>query len=338
MYNAQDNIGNCLNSLLKQDLSEDDYEIIIMDDGSKDNSVTIVEDYMKLYNNIQLYKESNSGCYSTRNKLLKLAKGDYIYNLDADDYIVHNCLSILLDIASGQDVDLICFKTLETKDFSRTTLSTPITEKEFEIISGRELLEKEWKMRYEIWWYFVKRTFLETHQMVFNNNEYNADVEFTLHCLLRAKQIAYLPLRIHRYVQTNDSLMRSSNFEIIKKRLFYSQMMIINLSKIINNLKQDDLRKNVIMLQNLSHRRDIFTFFHMVNMVKYPFSLEYIKRNIKELELVDAYPIINFIRKEYDSLKYKLLLFIINRIRLFYPLIAFKNIFYHRTNQNSLES
>jgi len=79
MYNAQDYIGNCIDSLLHQNLSEDDYEIIVMDDGSSDNSVGIIEAYIKQHKNIRLYKESNSGAYSTRNKLLKLAKGNYIF-------------------------------------------------------------------------------------------------------------------------------------------------------------------------------------------------------------------------------------------------------------------
>jgi len=325
MYNAKNYIGNCIESVMNQDISEDDYEIIIIDDGSNDTSVALVEAYAQKYKNIHLYQEPNSGAYTTRNKLLKLAKGDYIFNLDADDYIVYNCLSTLLKIAENNQLDIIGFKTKETSDLNYFELSESIGDNTTILSSGIEFIENNNYLRYEIWWYFIKRDFMIEHGMDFNNNEYNADVIFTSNALLKAERVGYVPLSIHRYVQTQDSLMRSKNFEITKKRIEYIQMMIGNKSQLINNLK--DKNHSNTLIENMSHRRDIFTFFNIMNMLRNPFSKAYIKNRINAFKAVDAYPLKNFTKYKYKSRRYKILTLIFNSENLLYTIVSVKNLF-----------
>ena len=75
MYNVENYIGNCLDSIVNQDIPSEDYEIIILNDGSTDRSYAIAESYANKYDNIQLHTQENIGLYATRNKLLGLAKG-----------------------------------------------------------------------------------------------------------------------------------------------------------------------------------------------------------------------------------------------------------------------
>lgn len=325
MYNAEDYIGNCIESLLHQNIPEDDYEIIIMDDGSTDNSVALVSEIAKSNNNIKLSTEPNSGAFTTRNKLLKLAQGDYIYNLDADDYIVKDCLKELLLLAETNQLDIIGFDTVETKSLEKKDLTTPILINEVKICSGEQFIENYPHVRHEIWWYFIKKDFIEEHQMSFNNNEYNADVMFTLEALLITDKVGYVPVSIHRYVQTGNSLMRSSDFQIISKRLEYIQMMIHNTSELINGLNDGNHSKTLI--DNLKHRRDVFTFFNIANMIRNRFSLEHIKSKIDGFKKINAYPINNFNRYRYNTLQYRILASVINRESLLYFLISIKNIF-----------
>jgi len=79
VYNAERFIERCLNSLIIQDLDKNEYEIIIINDGSTDNSLEIVENYSKEHANVVFYSHENQGVVATRNKLLKHAKGTYIY-------------------------------------------------------------------------------------------------------------------------------------------------------------------------------------------------------------------------------------------------------------------
>lgn len=79
MYNVDQYIGKCLDSCLKQDISKDEYEIIVVDDESPDNSSSIVEEYMKNNMNIRLIYRKNGGLSAARNTGLKEAKGEYIW-------------------------------------------------------------------------------------------------------------------------------------------------------------------------------------------------------------------------------------------------------------------
>ncbi|GAA4898673.1 hypothetical protein GCM10023311_24660 [Flaviramulus aquimarinus] len=325
MYNAENYIGNCLESLIHQDLAEQDYEIIIMDDGSNDSSVKIVNNYLKAHKNIVLHVASNSGAYTTRNKLLKLAKGEYIYNLDADDYLVHNSLGKLLEIVTDNQLDILGFKTKETSDLTDYKLLEPIRTHDAIISTGTEFVENNRHSRHEIWWYFIKKDFLDEINITFNKNEYNADVLFTLLVFLKAETVAYVPCSIHRYVQTQDSLMRSNNFEIISKRFGYIQMMISNTSKLINELKKESNIYNKTIINNITFRRDVFTFFNITDMITAHFKTKYIKEKIALFKEVKAYPITNFIGHEYNSLYYRLLVFIINKESILYLIISLKN-------------
>ncbi|WP_299362444.1 glycosyltransferase [Winogradskyella sp.] len=325
MYNAKDYIGNCLESLIHQNIPEDDYEIIIMDDGSKDNSVDIVSEFIKNHKNIKLHKEPNSGAYNTRNKLLKLAKGDYIYNLDADDYIVHNCLKELLDCAEQNNLDVIGFKTQETSSLENIALNELISKKHLTLYDGLAFLEAYPLMRHEPWWYFVRSGFLSENNLAFNSNQYNADVTFTLKMFLEAKKVGYFDISIHRYVQSGDSIMRSKDLEIVRKRLEYMQMMILNKSKLINTVKSQS--SSEVLVQNLSHRRDVFTFFNITKMLRGPFSLSYMKATITKFKDVGAYPMNDFNRFRYNTFQYRILRKILNNASMLYFLISVRRIF-----------
>ena len=76
VYNVEQYIGKCLDSCLNQDLPKDEYEIVVVDDGSPDNSSSIVEGYMKKYSNIRLIHRENGGLSAARNTGLKEAKGE----------------------------------------------------------------------------------------------------------------------------------------------------------------------------------------------------------------------------------------------------------------------
>lgn len=325
MYNAENYISNCLNSLLHQDLNEDDYEIIIIDDSSTDRSVDIVESYVSQHKNIKLLKQPNSGAFTTRNRLLKLAKGTYIFNLDADDYIVHNCLGELLLMAQARSLDIIGFDTVKTLDLNKTELSEPINSNELKVSSGFTFMENHPHLRHEIWWYFIKRDFLLNHHMEFSKNEYNADVMFTIEAFLKASKVGYIPVSIHRYVQSQDSIMRSKNIEVTKRRIEYMHDMISHKSQLINDLKHTSRSRSLI--DNISHRRDVLAFFNIVSMIRNHFNLNFIKHKIETLKSVNAYPITNFNHYSYNKLYYGILIKILNNESLLYRLISFKNIF-----------
>ena len=108
VYNAQEYLDECLQSCLCQDIDKDDYQIICINDGSKDNSLDILRNYSERYPNIIVVNQKNSGVSAARNKGLSMAEGDYVWFVDSDDFIRQNCLRELKEL-SEKDYDIISF-------------------------------------------------------------------------------------------------------------------------------------------------------------------------------------------------------------------------------------
>jgi len=92
VYNAEIYLPDCLNSLLRQDIPHSDYEIICINDGSKDKSLAVMQDYQARFPNIQIIDKENGGVTTARNAGLAAAMGDYIWFVDSDDFIKENVL------------------------------------------------------------------------------------------------------------------------------------------------------------------------------------------------------------------------------------------------------
>ena len=98
VYNVEQYIGRCLQSCLCQPhVTEADYELVIVNDGTKDNSMTIVEGMVHGMNNVIIVNQRNQGLSMARNAGLKAAKGDYVWFVDSDDWISEDCLYEILN-------------------------------------------------------------------------------------------------------------------------------------------------------------------------------------------------------------------------------------------------
>lgn len=108
-YNVGALLGNCVNSCLNQDIPTSDYEIIIVDDGSKDDTYRVACMLAEKYENVSAYTQPNQGQSGARNNALDKAKGEYVWFVDADDYIKPNCLNVLYGTATKNNLDALYF-------------------------------------------------------------------------------------------------------------------------------------------------------------------------------------------------------------------------------------
>lgn len=92
VYNAEQYLGQCLESLLEQGISKEHYEIICINDGSKDKSLSLLKEYAEKHQNIIVVDKQNEGVSSARNKGLDVAQGQFVWFVDADDWIAKNFL------------------------------------------------------------------------------------------------------------------------------------------------------------------------------------------------------------------------------------------------------
>ena len=95
VYNAKEYLGQCLDSLLCQGLTEADYEILCVDDGSTDGSTAILDGYAERFPHVRVIHKENGGVTTARNMGLEAAAGEYIWFVDADDVVRENVLKSL---------------------------------------------------------------------------------------------------------------------------------------------------------------------------------------------------------------------------------------------------
>ncbi len=106
-YNVAPYIEKCIRSLEDQDISKENYEIIVTNDGSPDNCKEIVEQLQKEFTNIVLINQENQGVSMARNNAIDITKGEYILPIDPDDYVVPNTLKRILNKVKNQNLDVL---------------------------------------------------------------------------------------------------------------------------------------------------------------------------------------------------------------------------------------
>lgn len=109
VYNAGQYVSRCLDSLLQQTYQE--WETIVIDDGSQDDSIKIITSYAQRDQRFRVVTKENEGVSKTRNRALELSRGEYLFFLDADDYLMHpQCFDILVNEISKESVDFVRFE------------------------------------------------------------------------------------------------------------------------------------------------------------------------------------------------------------------------------------
>ena len=114
VYNTEKYLKECLDSIVNQ--SFEDIEIICINDGSTDNSLEILREYEEFDKRISVVCQENEGLSITRNNGIKLAKGEYVYFIDSDDYLELTALEELYTISKEKNLDILIFKLINFDD------------------------------------------------------------------------------------------------------------------------------------------------------------------------------------------------------------------------------
>ena len=215
VYNVENYLPRCIDSLLAQNYA--DLEILLIDNGSKDQSGQICEDYAAQFANITAYHIPNKGVGSARNFGLAKAKGEFICFVDADDYLVGNLFS---DVESQLDsqLDLVVFSYYNSieKNLSEINRSEKIlpTEGKKDKSDFIGLFQELWltDMMYTVWNKIYRREFLEEHQIVFESYELGEDVRFNLNVYQHVNSVLLVKSCYYVYISGRvDSAMGQYN-------------------------------------------------------------------------------------------------------------------------------
>ncbi|SDR00515.1 glycosyltransferase [Flagellimonas zhangzhouensis] len=293
LYNKEKYIERCFKSLLTQDLSPDEYEVIVVDDGSKDAGAAIVQEYSEKNTNIQLIKQKNQGPSAARNKCLAAATGDYVYFLDADDYLAINVLKSLIGLAEQNKLEILEFNTKQIPEGSELIEESSTKNTKDLVVKVKDGISyvADYSFRNEAWRYIVKRNLLLTKDIKFIEGTLYEDAIFTASLFLNADRMAKVNMDIHRYIVVENSIVtskdRAHNLKFIKGMI----NAIEHFHGLIENLdtSHSDYTK---VVKNLKGRQQALVFALIIRTLKFRLlSFDELKEILMKLKTLGAYPI-----------------------------------------------
>ena len=201
IYNVEKYLEKCINSLLSQTL--EDIQIILVNDGSKDNSGNIAKEYEKNNKNRIIYVEKeNGGLSDARNYGLKYATGDFIAFLDSDDYIEKNAYEEMYNKAIKENADYVeC-------DFIWEFPNKIRVDKQYPYKNKKEMLSF---VRVVAWNKLIKRQLITDNNLEFPKGLRYEDIEFTYKLIPFVNKFAYVDKPFIHYVQREGSIANVQN-------------------------------------------------------------------------------------------------------------------------------
>lgn len=204
VYGVEKYIAKCLDSLVNQTL--EDIEVIVVNDGTKDNSQKIIDKYVKKYpNKIKSFIKENGGQGSARNYGLKKATGEYIGYVDSDDYVELDMYEKLYNKAREHNLDIvICGNYNVSEDYQTKKIDLEFIKYDDNKINA--LLGKK-----AVWNKIYKKNIIE--DLEFRSKVWYEDFDFSIKAICNAKKIDYINEPLYDYLIREGSTMNNSNIE-----------------------------------------------------------------------------------------------------------------------------
>jgi len=326
-YNMEAYLRDCVNSLLDQGLDDTSYEIIIVNDGSEDATLTIAKQFEEQYKQVRVIDKANAGVGTARNSGLDQATGHYIYFLDPDDYLAKNSLQEILELTEKLELDVLtfCSRPVKKNEYIRAS-NTKINGEISGITDGITYISQR-KFPNEIWWYLVSRKFLKENQLRFIEGRWMEDAILTAQIFCKAKTMAHIPRDVHRYRILPTSAMRNKTPEHYNKVIFDNANAAHVFDGLIKQVPSGHPFANGC-INRLKTRQQSFVFFLLVRLMKSDLPVNKIPKMLRDFQTIDAYPLHNFLGKDYHGFSYLFMVYIFNHKPLIKPFVKVFRTFY----------
>lgn len=243
MYNVSSVLNNCIDTLFSQTL--DDVEYIFVDDCSTDDTLEQLKTLLPEKEGVTvkiLHHESNKGVAAARNTGLNHATGEYIYYVDADDYVESNTLKTLYMEAKSKNADIVgCDWYLSFKQTERIVTQAQAHD-------GTELFKKfaGGVIRWNLWLFLVKRSLYEDNDIRFiEKMNMGEDMMVMMKLALNARKVSILNVPLYHYIQTNTN-------SLTKNFVAYKEQVITNAEEVaryVVETSRKDLMPDVMQLK-----------------------------------------------------------------------------------------
>ena len=270
VYNVEKYIDKCLKSIKNQ--SYKNFEVIIVNDGSKENEEKIINKYLS-DKRFSYYKKKNGGLSDARNYGVKYITGDYLIFIDSDDYIEKDLLKQIDKNLKDNKVDILKYAVRVVEEDG--TLIRESHNNCFSNVSKEDAIKNILKDEFiePAWMYAYKVSFWKENKFLYPIGKIHEDYALTPIILSRAETLMSIDYSGYNYVQRENSIMSDVNYEKIIKRV-------------------NDFKDNF-----LNHRKEIKND-SICNKLLLGFSAEAMIYKTRELKDKEQKEMINFIKKE----------------------------------------
>lgn len=208
IYNTEKYLDKCLNSVIKQTYKN--LEIILIDDGSKDNSAEIAKRYEQMDGRVWLFQQENAGVSAARNAAMELATGEYVLMVDSDDWIEPDMVSTLVENAQATDSDMSCCQ------YDKMVRSDIGALEKWEQRQALETFIIHQKINGSLVNKLIKREILDG--LEFDSSiRYGEDALFCWKVLMRAGSLCITNRVLYHVVMHSDSASGGGSYKLIRK-------------------------------------------------------------------------------------------------------------------------
>ncbi len=268
IYNVETFIHRCLNSMINQ--TYQNLEIILINDGSTDNSGAICDEYASKYKNIIVLHQKNMGASVARNTGLEVATGDFIGFVDSDDWIHPRKYELLISVAQKENLHVVeCdvrYTKKEEEDFQE--IGNYNYRMEDRLTALKRVIKNT---QFSMWRRIYSREIFDDYRFVVNKN--SMDVYFTIDILRKIKKIAFVEEVLYYYYFNPNSITHSAyslkKLDSVDSGLYLQKTIVANendaellqvvndhiLEKLLNHYKR--LNYNPLVDPELVHRKKI---------------------------------------------------------------------------------
>ena len=210
VYNVEKYLHKCVDSLLAQDLSPEEYEIVLVDDGSTDHSGTICDEYGLDHSNVRVIHQQNGGLSAARNTGIEVAQGKYVQFVDSDDYLEPNVLKSLIDKMEQDNLDVLRFNYRNVNEqyevFEPNKESKPFVDFRDEICDGLTFLTERLGFACYACQFVLK---YELTRIRFTRGIYMEDTDWIPRLLLQTKRVTSVDTMVYNYMMRSGSITQS---------------------------------------------------------------------------------------------------------------------------------
>ena len=297
VYNVYQYLSDCLDSVFSQDIDNSSYEIIVVDDCSPFGEKAIVDTYIKKHPNIKYIRHDiNKRQGGARNTGLRIADGEYIMFIDADDFLIQkNVFSVLLHLVNKYNSIV-----LRSESYQSFSSETHFDKLEKTFINSDEIKYsvcdfKKWRSGHiscSACSTLYKRTFLLENNLFFRENVLYEDTDWVQKTMFYARNIDFVDIPFYGYRQSANSTTRGhsiaafkGNVEgVIETYLFFKE---IDFDKTLHELLNEEFAKSVITCLKITKNHPILESYKIINELN-KFGLTSIKSNSLKNKLLLA--------------------------------------------------